>query len=58
LLHQKARRNFLDSYSPEKVQRILAQRSAMSNACAVDFIGKNLWYLTETSQRAASEKYL
>jgi hypothetical protein len=29
----------------------------MSNACAVDFLGKNLWYLTETPQRAAAEKY-
>src|SRR6476660_1904610 len=44
-----------DSGSPAKVQRILAQRLAMSNERAVDFIGKDFWYLTQTSQRALEE---
>jgi hypothetical protein len=38
-----------------KVQRIVAQRCAMSNVHAVDFIGKDFWYLTQTSQRALRE---
>jgi hypothetical protein len=44
-----------DSGSPAKVQRILAQRLAMSNERAVDFIGKDFWYLAQTSQRALEE---
>jgi len=41
-----------------KVQRIVAQRCAMSNVHAVDFIGKDFWYLTQTSQRALRENIL